>query len=1206
MKRERIIRFILYSLALSCCAATSQLDTWELLIQQSRTLTDRNCYPEAVTIAKQALELATDQYGEQHKNTISALHNLAHQYHENGQYEDAERSYQQALSLAEQIDPAPTDLATLYLDAGKLYLENWQFSDASSMLHSAYTIRQDISSNSLDVAEAMYYDAEVDLLWTRYTNALKRFQQAYDIRSSFVPPDHPLIAESLVGLAQAYYQLADYTKAIDLLKQATSIQEKQLGPNDPALSITLFHLAESYHQVDRYYPESAEILSRAIEIGDMYLPFQHPYFAKMYKLEGDLYFEHGQFKEAKQSYQRAYDAQKALYDEHHIAMAPHIDTQAIIHTLDGHDLIAMGIHDRAWDVRAHTFSRFHLYTAISILNLANSYRVFGDYAKAASYTKWALNNRENALGTEHPLTAEAALQLADIYAEQGNYLDAEKLALDSIQKLQHSHGFIHPVIAYADQTLATIYTHQGDYTKAMELLQESISILEQMYGTDNINTAIAKDKLASLYLLIGDTAKAKLLMEDSFLIITQFEKTKRPYMMSSFENKADLRMLQDQPKEAIILLQQTLSIQRTRPYGWEHPISARLNIKLGDAYAALGDLAQAESAYQAARQSLDKNLYTHHPDYARVLNAFAKLYGTLQEPDKAISAEFICLQAVDRFLESFSQHASDEQLVQYLQSIDHYYDVFYSLLSRYFIGLSDIAEAALQKHLNYKFRVENILILRKQLSLAQNNPTSQTLFDEYAKVTRTLSHLLLSPSIDQHGEYFQGQIKKLTDRKTKLEQRIVSQTEQTISSIPATQVPALIQHLPTNSLYIDFVRYRKYNFSKASWDNTHHYLAFMVTKDPDGIPVFDIKDIGNSSTIDSWISEWRGVLEGDTSQDTSVQETNDLIKKLAQELYSHLLYPFTHALAAAERIYISPGGNLHTIPFELLVNPATGQYMLDTHTIQYTSGALITPSPATTPNTNTFMAVFANPDYQGIHRGNIKPNYYQAKRDNKNTWPLQFQNLPGTTIELDAISRLVPTNISYQPFSGIDATETRIKQLEHPSILHLATHGFFLNNPNDTSPHNNLSAYYNPLLLSGLAMAGSNHLKGNNPIMEDEEDGLLTALEISTINLNGTELAVLSGCDTGLGAMQRGKGVAGLRHAFKVAGAKYIIMSLWAVPDEETAWLMEQFYGYYFSGKSPPEALSLARKKLRAKLKKELGYDDPYYWASFIVDGPIE
>ncbi|WP_433307541.1 CHAT domain-containing protein [Actinoplanes sp. CA-030573] len=137
----------------------------------------------------------------------------------------------------------------------------------------------------------------------------------------------------------------------------------------------------------------------------------------------------------------------------------------------------------------------------------------------------------------------------------------------------------------------------------------------------------------------------------------------------------------------------------------------------------------------------------------------------------------------------------------------------------------------------------------------------------------------------------------------------------------------------------------------------------------------------------------------------------------------------------------------------------------------------------------------------------------------------------------------------------------------------------------------------NPLLRSGLALAGANTwLNGGTP-PEDAEDGLLTAADVAGLDLQGTELVVLSACQTGLGEIRTGEGVFGLRRAFVLAGARTLVMSLWSIPDEETALLMRMFYRGMLAGAPRAQALREAQLRLQATRP------DPFYWGAFICQG---
>ena len=206
---------------------------------------------------------------------------------------------------------------------------------------------------------------------------------------------------------------------------------------------------------------------------------------------------------------------------------------------------------------------------------------------------------------------------------------------------------------------------------------------------------------------------------------------------------------------------------------------------------------------------------------------------------------------------------------------------------------------------------------------------------------------------------------------------------------------------------------------------------------------------------------------------------------------------------------------------------------------------------------------------------------------------------------------------------GSAAIERVLKAARSPRILHIATHGFFLSDE-ERKPDEGLTRLSrglagmagpppvpmrpggqkieNPLLRSGLALAGANRW-AEAAKAGDVDDGLLTALEVSGLRLRGTELVVLSACDTGVGELKRGEGVFGLRRAFIAAGARTLVMSLWKVPDEETAELMEGFYRRWLSGQEKHAALRDTQLAMIAKLRERHGAAHPLFWAGFVLVG---
>jgi len=376
------------------------------------------------------------------------------------------------------------------------------------------------------------------------------------------------------------------------------------------------------------------------------------------------------------------------------------------------------------------------------------------------------------------------------------------------------------------------------------------------------------------------------------------------------------------------------------------------------------------------------------------------------------------------------------------------------------------------------------------------------------------------------------------------------------------------------------------------------YYAIIVTSSADKPYVVFV---GLASDVDATINSFRQAI-------TNYTHTGEL-ERHARALGDKMKRVFAR-VGSRKNIIISPDGMLNVLPFSALLDSTTGKYFLDDYVITYVTSPRDVLRFNLTAAAKSAPLVVGDPDYDyGISsRSGPTGAVKSADRRAKDFSFAKFSPLPDTGVEASQIASIVGGKL----ITRQQATETYIKHIRAPRILHVATHGFFL--PNDVikdkhayvsidpfsqnvvrAPANPARSDIddNPLLRSGLVFAGANQLASG------ADDGILTALEAADLDLWGTELVVLSACETGLGDVKNGEGVFGLRRSLWLAGARSMVMSFWSVSDEATRALMIDFYRALKTGVTRAGAL----REAQLKMLQGNQWPHPFYWASFSLIG---
>jgi len=504
---------------------------------------------------------------------------------------------------------------------------------------------------------------------------------------------------------------------------------------------------------------------------------------------------------------------------------------------------------------------------------------------------------------------------------------------------------------------------------------------------------------------------------------------------------------------------------------------------------------------------------------------------------------------------------------------------------------SDVRRLAFTAALLFKGRSVEEAANTSRISRRSMGPQDREAFERLRGLRSQFAKLSLDGPGQLGSVEYQQRLKRLEDEGDAIEADLAKRSAplRSLTGLPsaADVLERVAVALPRDSVLVEFVAYEDVPLApmpgtpESKLPKQARFLAFVLS--PDGHTA--VVDLGPSDAVDKATLRVRDAL---ATRDSAFQAA-------AQELYQLAFSPLLPTIGNARKIFLVPDGQLSLVPFAALHSGR--DFLVDTYDFTYlTSGRDLLPRPDDDP-ASTSIVVLADPDYSISLPA---PSVDGAERGYATASGPRWLPLPGTRQEAEAIKRIFPQT---QIFLGAEASKERLFQLKAPGILHIATHGFFLRDLTSTAGSRALGTSLrpldylpDPLLRSGLALAGASALVvPDGGSASSSIDSLVTALELASLDLWGTQLVVLSACDTGRGEV--GQGIYGLRRAFVIAGAETVVVSLWAVDDEGTADLMESYYRNLRTGQGRATALRQAMLSLRAR------YPHPFYWAPFITVG---
>lgn len=1195
---------------------------------------------DAARKAEQIAEASADD-----ARTATSLRYLAVLDESKGRYAEAEAAVQRALSLRQKsLGPDDPAVADQQVALARLMCKQNQQSRAEPLLREAQRIRERaFGAESVPASDVLVARAAILNSQRRYSDAVALYQQAIAIKRKALGPDDPDVADDMRSLAASYSEQARYADAEALYAAALEIDEKFMGPDDPIVIPDLTALASTYEKQQKSAAAS-EARSRVARLhsqaaGSLSGSEEHKYWNSLV-VQSFMQFNAAEFSAETQIAQHAMQYAEAKFGSEDYRVAAFLVILATEYS-SGQAAFkkAEPLMSRAVRIQQKTLGTEDPSLSETLFSFGNLYDSERKYREAETAYRRAVGIQERLMNirvAEDPFMHSARVSLATLYRSQGRYADAEKLFRDGLQAEEKARG-PEPPIAYAMAGLLTglaeVYKDEGKVDEAVPLLQRAIGYWDKAWGTGwgaykhrmvasgmaDLADAFARqhkysdseDTYASAVKLAGWSGE---------LASTQM----RWGLAQSYRLDGKFAMAEQ-------LLQRELQFDREHNLSWHVDNTSKAIARL---YIDQDRYADAEPLMEQSLQIEQATMDPESPRLATTLFDLGEISFELARPEQADAFFQRSFAILSHQLQYYFSYMSEEDRLGVLNTVSYRFPVYFSFVERFQSESPQLAARMYDLLLWQKgLVVRSIESLRQKVALSGDSE-ALALLDDLAVRRTLLSGLINSQS--SASEAGRKKIAALKGETEAVEQKLVTRS-QAFAEDQRSQAASwqqIRQALRTNAAdaAVEFVLFPFFDGKK--WTDSSHYAALVITPQREA-PAF--VTLGDALKLEDepvrqykeWIAEPK---EGSPRPET-------LSSSVPNSLFDAFWKPLEPALDNAKRVYVAPDGVLNQISFAVAPS-ANGRLLSDLYELRMvnstadllrsapqshsTTAVLIgdpkfnlTPSelqealaelhrtPATNPAKTEQVTLASSPDpslnmhvSRSLSRGEPGTDCLQSD---------VLSPLPGTQAELrDIYSTLLDHGWSADPpYTDSRALEEAVKQVHHPRVLHIATHGFFLP---DQRAHTKLndptaSVIEDPMLRSGLFFAGASRSICGLPPPENADDGILTAYEASTLDLEGTELVVLSACETGLGTNRAGEGVFGLRRALQEAGANSVLMSMWQVPDAETNRLMKLFYENWLAGNNKHEALRAAQHQLREELKA-VGRDQPFYWGAFVLVGP--
>ena len=778
----------------------------------------------------------------------------------------------------------------------------------------------------------------------------------------------------------------------------------------------------------------------------------------------------------------------------------------------------------------------------------------------------------NLFGAESRNLIAPLLSLGNLHLVKGDYTEAEKVTRKALEISENRFGNTSSRTAICKKQLSSIYTSLGDYNKALDNINSTINIQKSIYGSNHIEVAKSLSQLGLIKFYKNEPpATIEPIFDEATKIIADNIGNRTPMYADVIKNLSVIYIEQNKFDDAFNSLSLAETIWKTRLNSKKNVNLASIYSLTGDVYYQQKDYPHAEEKYNEAKKLYEDFFSDTHPEYVRILSKLSKVYYMQGDKRKAKKTSQEVIYNYDAFIKTYFPALSEREKSEYWNTIKTDYEFFNTIAVEFKEEDPTLIEKVYNNALATKAILLNSSIKIRETILNGDNEELKKQFLSWVMKKEFLTNVL-SMSTEQliENEIDPALLKEEVEQLEKQlsEKSSIFGANNTQNKIIWEDVQSVLN---PDEVAIELVRFRYFNHI---FTDSIIYLGVFVKNEKE-LKKPSMFIINNGEELEGkYFKVYR----------------NSIIYKV-NDPYSNDKYwkPIVDVVGNTSTIYLSADGVYNQINLEAIPT-SEDKFVLDNSNIVLVSNTkdiylnVLKSKEAKQPNN---ASMFGNPTY-----------YVDASRPKTGA----INQLPGTEKEINALIQLLDNN-GWTTSEKLEreATEGAIKLIKNPKIFHIATHGFFTPTEqveqNAATSQKEATALENPLLRTGLLLTGAGDLLNKSGFNYNEEDGILTAYEAMNMNLDQTDLVVLSACETGLGETKIGEGVYGLQRAFMVAGAKTLIMSMFKVDDTATQKLMVNFYQKWLTTGNKRQSFVEAKKELRNE------YKEPIYWGAFIMIG---